>query len=345
MALTTTPKATVGTTDVYKELIASHGKIVAILQDPVLLELKTDMVSLPCVHIISKTSALMLQKKECPQCRMPFTVSALKNNQAVNQTVEELLTMQKILGLCDPSTNLPSSTSPKDEQPVVTINVPTLTSPTPLMVPSWDPAQIDKLKSPNELFSKVIPVLRNLYQNADLIFHNHGIFKKILTWTESIPIYKNACYFSTYVYKHAYFVCVQKKQLQIVEDADFGKNVTLSNAVFPDYYSPILFRAFCEWTLQEIVDLSTNNKVDKTCLDRIKSTLAVFDAHQTTNPEIKPFHDAIKNALSPMYLNQSLTASENFCSFLNNPDLQCSAKLSILGKLKTECLKNWEKKQ
>lgn len=344
MALTTNQTVTGGTTDVYKELVSSFDKMVAILQDPVLLELKTDMVSLNCLHIISKASASQLQAKICPQCRIPFSVTALKLNPAINQTVEELQKLQKILGLCDPSTNLPSNNSSKDEQPVTTVNVPSATSPTPLTTPTWNPAKIDKLKNPNDLFSKVMPVLRNLYQNADSISHHHNTFKKILLWTESVPIYKNACYFPTYVFKHAYFVSLQKKQLEVVEDPDFGKNVIMSNAAFPDYYTPILFRALCEWTLQEIIDLLSTNKLDVTCVGCIKSTLAVFNTQQTTNPEIKTFYDAIKVAFSPMYWNQALTASENFCEFLKNSDLQCSTKLGILGKLKTECMKVWEKR-
>ncbi len=344
MALTINPKVSVGTNDVYKDLVASYDKMVAILQDPVSLELRTDMVSMNCIHFISKVSASLLQRKECPQCRTPFLVTALKPNPAINQTVEELLKLQKTLGLCDPTSNLPSNNSSKDEQPVVTVNVPSSTSPTPLTVPNWDPAIIDKMKNPNELFSKVMPVLRNLYQNADSIFHHHSTFKKILLWTESIPIYKNACYFPTYVYRHAYFVSLQKKQIEVVEDPDFGKNVIMSNAAFPDYYTPILFRALCEWTLQEIIDLLSTNKLDVTCVGCIKSTLAVFNTQQAANPEIKTFYDAIKFAFSPMYWNQTLTASENFCAFLKNSDLQCSTKLGILGKLKTECMKVWEKR-
>lgn len=344
MALTTNEKVPVGTTDVYKELKNVYERMVSILQDPVLLELKTDMVSLECLHIISKASASQLPQKKCPQCRKQFVYSELKPNPVINQTAEELLNLQKILNLCDPTSNLPSNNSTKVENPIITINFPPPTIATPLIVPAWNPAKIDKTQNPNELFSKVIPVLRNLYLNADLIINNHDVFKKILIWTEGIPIYKNASYFSTYIYKHAYFVCIQKHQLQVVEDPDFGKNVILSNAVFPDYYSPILFRALCDWTLQEIIDLLSTNQLDATCIDRIKSTLEIFNTQQAANSEIKSFYDAIKSTLSPMYWNQTLTASGNFCAFLKSPNHQCSTKLSILGKLKTESLKIWEKK-
>lgn len=233
---------------------------------------------LPCNHKVSGTGMLLMKKNHtttCPLDRKAITQFVEDKNFSylVQQAVQldasikalnnELLTSSKngTFPLCEKeelSMENPGTTHHRSTIPTTPFEEPKILA-YALVAPVTNASQIDKTQ-PIQVLKSLNIEIQKLKKNAALLTEpsNHSIFIKILDYTSKILTdFPNELLFCNLVYKHAYWVTLQKAEINTQHHNDFGKVSIIENMLPPEYYKDIFYRATIEFYLHYLTMISS----------------------------------------------------------------------------------------